>query len=775
MVRRAETQSFMPGVWVFPGGVVERRRGARARARRASSRRRPGSSSARTPSCSPGRAGSPPRSSRCASTPTSSSPSPPPTRRRGPTAARSTTPAGSPRAGARRARAPASSSSSSRRSRRSRRCSRFATAERGDRGRPRARGRADPAARGRDPRATTACCCPARTATRTGRPTWIVCRRDQQPAARRCGSCFERFITTEYTTVDARQQPITWPVTPYYSQGGRLDRRHHRARLPEEGRRRAAQPAGRAAVLRPDRLRDRGRDPGARPGDRRGRRPRPRRQPGALLARVLGEAAGHARRAPAEADARAVRLVLHADLRQGAPRARLRLAGRRRLEAEPEVHDSHLEEVRSGHTEEPRRAARAEGRRRRWPGTRASTSSAPATRPRCSPGSAPTASRSRSGCRSSSTARRAGSSSAREPAGLPLAEGRACLTAHAHDESFSWQENFQVRGDLVRGDDGWALVPHKLVGGFELPDEGELARYRRNFSKVAALLPQRAPPAPRRLDPSASAGSAHPAGEAGVVDDEVVRVEREIGDEALVGPAVDEAHGRAAVLVATDVLRSAAGTGRTDSSGTETQAQTRSSSSARAARPARRIGIRLVSGESARSQSSASARAFRLRRRRRRLGPAVDGSPPRPAGGVAAQLERALEARRGDPCLEPAGAEAVERVEAVVEPVGLRVGAELDTGRPQARPRSARPWHTRLARRRCPPRSACVAYRCVRRAVSALRGVVGEGLEPGVPGARRVGVEAVLLHLVAQAREQPAGVVERVAVLVGGALAQPPA
>ncbi len=39
--------------------------------------------------------------------------------------------------------------------------------------------------------------------------------------------------------------------------GARDDRRHHRARLPEEGRRRAAQPAGRAAVLRPDRLRDR--------------------------------------------------------------------------------------------------------------------------------------------------------------------------------------------------------------------------------------------------------------------------------------------------------------------------------------------------------------------------------------------------------------------------------------------------------------------------------------------------------------------------------------
>src|SRR5204863_6593092 len=30
---------------------------------------------------------------------------------------------------------------------------------------------------------------------------------------------FERFITCEFVTVDARQQPIVWPVTPYYSQG----------------------------------------------------------------------------------------------------------------------------------------------------------------------------------------------------------------------------------------------------------------------------------------------------------------------------------------------------------------------------------------------------------------------------------------------------------------------------------------------------------------------------------------------------------------------------
>src|ERR671916_1945706 len=30
---------------------------------------------------------------------------------------------------------------------------------------------------------------------------------------------FHRFITTEFTTVDGRGQPITWPLTPYYTPG----------------------------------------------------------------------------------------------------------------------------------------------------------------------------------------------------------------------------------------------------------------------------------------------------------------------------------------------------------------------------------------------------------------------------------------------------------------------------------------------------------------------------------------------------------------------------
>jgi hypothetical protein len=58
-----------------------------------------------------------------------------------------------------------------------------------------------------------------------------------------------------------------------------------------------------------------------------------------------------------------------------------------------------------------------------------------------------------------------------QPAGGPLAAGRACLTVHAHVEDRSskfWQRNLQVRGDLMSMDTGWVLVPRKLVGGFEV-------------------------------------------------------------------------------------------------------------------------------------------------------------------------------------------------------------------------------------------------------------------------------------------------------------------
>ncbi|MGH2951661.1 MAG: hypothetical protein ACRDKX_06425, partial [Solirubrobacterales bacterium] len=150
---------------------------------------------------------------------------------------------------------------------------------------------------------------------------------------------------------------------------------------------------------------------------------------------------------------------------------------------EPEVHDAHLEEVRSGHSEEPLEPhVPAGGGATAWDervtelGDRHRTAVLSWIAPDGFPLSV------RVPVAVDHTARRVLVGA--EPTGLPLAEGRACLVAHAHDERFSWQENFQLRGDLVRADGGWALVPHKLIGGFELPDESELTRYRRNLTKV---------------------------------------------------------------------------------------------------------------------------------------------------------------------------------------------------------------------------------------------------------------------------------------------------
>ena len=80
--------------------------------------------------------------------------------------------------------------------------------------------------------------------------------------------------------------------------------------------------------------------------------------------------------------------------------------------------------------------------------------------------------------------------------GAPLQPGLACLTAHAHEPQLSWMENFQVRGDLVLREDGWTLVPHRLVGGLEAPasQDRDAARQRRQGAAVPPHRQARARP-----------------------------------------------------------------------------------------------------------------------------------------------------------------------------------------------------------------------------------------------------------------------------------------
>jgi hypothetical protein len=71
-----------------------------------------------------------------------------------------------------------------------------------------------------------------------------------------------------------------------------------------------------------------------------------------------------------------------------------------------------------------------------------------------------------------------------ECVGAPWAPGLACVTVHDHDEKFSYQRNFQVRGDLIEDAGGWAVAPHKLVGGFELPPGSMRSKLKVNADKI---------------------------------------------------------------------------------------------------------------------------------------------------------------------------------------------------------------------------------------------------------------------------------------------------
>jgi hypothetical protein len=149
---------------------------------------------------------------------------------------------------------------------------------------------------------------------------------------------------------------------------------------------------------------------------------------------------------------------------------------------EPDLYGCHIDEVRSGHSEEPERFhAWPGGGLSSWEpriaelGTRYSTAALSIV----SPDGFPFAIRVRVRVDPADRWIRIEG----DPLGVPLQPGLACLTAHAHGERFSWQQNFQVRGDLVQRDDGWVLVPHRVVGGFEAP-QSRAAMLRANASKA---------------------------------------------------------------------------------------------------------------------------------------------------------------------------------------------------------------------------------------------------------------------------------------------------
>ena len=278
---------------------------------------------------------------------------------------------------------------------------------------------------------------------------------------------FARFITTEFTTVGARRQPITWPVTPYYEHGASTIDITTGIGYPKKADDARRHPS--VSLLFSDPT-----GSGIESGPR-------------VLVQGIAEVDEDDLDANADRYFRDSAKKLPATKKMHPPKpirglidwyyARIYIKVRPErvlvwpdgdVTKPPAIHDAHLEEVRSGHVEEPPvDHGTVAGGEPVWDervdqlGERDSDAVLSWLGPDGFPLSA------RLPIRVDRSARAIAIEA--EPAGLPLAEGRACLTAHAHHPDFLWQRNFQIRGDLERSNGSWTLAPHKLVGGFELP------------------------------------------------------------------------------------------------------------------------------------------------------------------------------------------------------------------------------------------------------------------------------------------------------------------
>jgi hypothetical protein len=292
---------------------------------------------------------------------------------------------------------------------------------------------------------------------------------------------FESFITTEFTTIDSTGQPITWPVTPYYRDGADCVDVTTGLGYPKKADDAAANP--KVALLFSDATGSDLHDP-----------------PMVLvqgIARVDDEDLDANReryRREAVAKLPATKDALPPKFLQGwfnwyFTRLYIKVRPERVYvwrggdpAQEPELLDSHMEEVRSGHDEEPDVAVEAPvggpqvwDRRMDQLGEKYTSGVLSIV----SPDGFPFSVRLPIDVDRSARLVRLGSGAV----GVPVHPGPACLAVHEHAPDFTWQRNFQVRGDLVERDGEWVLVPHRLVGGFELPP-GLVARYRANLSKM---------------------------------------------------------------------------------------------------------------------------------------------------------------------------------------------------------------------------------------------------------------------------------------------------
>lgn len=293
---------------------------------------------------------------------------------------------------------------------------------------------------------------------------------------------FERSITTEYVTIDAAGQPIAWPVTPYlHADSGCIDVTTG-VGYPKKADDAARNP--RVALLFSD--------PTGSGLD----------SPPMVLVQGTARVDEDDLAANRERYARESVAKLPATEDMQPPKIMQRMLSwyydriyvhvrpervyhwpGADLDAEPQLLDAHVDEVRSGHNEEPEEPhAAAAGAGAVWDeriddlGPRYGSGVLAFVGPDGFPFAVRVPVRAD---RANGVVRIEA-----DPVGAPIEPGRACLTVHEHDERFTWQRNFQVRGALAEDGGDWVLEPHKLVGGFELPPGSFLERYRLNAQKA---------------------------------------------------------------------------------------------------------------------------------------------------------------------------------------------------------------------------------------------------------------------------------------------------
>jgi hypothetical protein len=292
---------------------------------------------------------------------------------------------------------------------------------------------------------------------------------------------FDRFITTELTTVSRTGHPITWPVTPYYMLGAPCIDVTTGLGYPKKANDARNNPL--VALLFSDPTGSGLSDPpmvlvqgtaDVDDHDLGANRVRYERE---SIEKLPGTAGTHP---PDRLKGLLAWYYTRIYIHVRPERVYVWPGGD--VAAEPTLYGAHMEEVRSGHSEEPERFHAAPGGGvSAWDPRIAELGfeHRTAVLSIVSPDGFPFAVRVPVSLDAAARWIRIEGG----PAGIPFAPGLACLTAHEHAQDFAWQRNFQVRGDLVFVDGLWALVPHRLVGGFELP-RSRLAVLRENATKA---------------------------------------------------------------------------------------------------------------------------------------------------------------------------------------------------------------------------------------------------------------------------------------------------